>query len=95
MSTVVQAKCPKCQTAVSVEDDRTAEPVTCSNCQETFIPAESIAADNKKFEIMMYVGMLVVGVGLIVYMAMTGQLQPPQPDAADVPAAVEEDAGDP
>jgi endogenous inhibitor of DNA gyrase (YacG/DUF329 family) len=83
----VTAKCPKCKTPVSVEEEHSAVPVTCSSCQETFIPAEAIAADNKKFEMLMYVGMLVVGVGLIVYMAMTGELQPPQPDAAAPPAA--------
>ena len=90
MSTVVKAKCPKCKTTVSVEDERTAEPVSCPGCQETFVPAEAIAADNKRFEIMMYAGMVVIAVGLLVYGAMTGQLQPPQPQEADAPAAEQE-----
>jgi endogenous inhibitor of DNA gyrase (YacG/DUF329 family) len=91
MSTVVQAKCPKCKAVVSVEDERTAEPVTCAGCQQMFIPAEAIASDNKKFEMMMYIGMLVVGVGLLIFMAATGRLKPPQPDAAEAPAAVEQE----
>jgi pyruvate/2-oxoacid:ferredoxin oxidoreductase beta subunit len=86
MSTVVKAKCPQCKTPVSVEDERTAEPVTCPGCQATFIPEEAIAADNKRFEIMLYVGMVVVAIGLLVYGAMTGQLKPPQPQGADPPA---------
>lgn len=86
----VTAKCPKCKTPVSVEEEQSAVPVTCTSCQETFIPAEAIAADNKKFEIMMYVGMVVVAIGLLVYGAMTGQLQPPQPQGAEAPAAEQE-----
>jgi heterodisulfide reductase subunit A-like polyferredoxin len=90
----VKAKCPKCKTVVSVEEERSAEPLTCTSCQETFVPADAIAADNKRFEIMMYVGMVVVAVGLLVYGAMTGQLQPPQPEGAEVPAAAEQEAVD-
>jgi hypothetical protein len=38
--------------------------------------------------------MVVVAVGLLVYGAMTGQLQPPQPEGAEVPAAAEQEAVD-
>lgn len=84
MSTV-QAKCPKCKASVTVEEERTALPVTCSACQATFSPAEAIAADNKKFEMMMYIGMLIVGIGLIVYMAIANRMNPPAKDAAEIP----------
>jgi len=78
----VTAACPKCKQSVTMEEAQSALPTTCSNCRETFIPAQVIAESNKKFEVMMYVGMLVVGVGLIVFMAATGRLKP----KADPPA---------
>ena len=94
MSSDVQAKCPKCKTPVSVAESDSAQSVTCSSCQSTFVPAEVIAASDKQFEIAMYVGMLVIGIGLLVYMAMTGQLKPnadePGPPAAVEPAAVDQ-----
>lgn len=96
MSSVVKAKCPKCTTEVSVVEEQSSVPVACASCQEQFIPAEVIAASNKKFEVAMYVGMFLVGIGLIVYMAMTGNLQP-KPDEAiepEIPAAVETESPD-
>jgi dipeptide/tripeptide permease len=51
-----------------------------------------IAASNKRFEMGMYAAMLLIGVGLIIYMAMTGQLKP-KADAQKAPPAVEEGAG--
>ncbi|NND95788.1 MAG: hypothetical protein HKN47_00495 [Pirellulaceae bacterium] len=55
------------------------------------MPSVVIAESNKRFEIAMYVGMLVVGLGLVVYMAMTGNLKP-KPDADEAaPAAVDTD----
>ena len=92
MSSVVKAKCPNCQTEVSVEEEQSANPVNCSSCQTPFVPAEVAAEENKKFEIMLYVGMIVVAIGLLVYGAMTGQLKPPQPEGANAPAAVEAEA---
>jgi hypothetical protein len=83
MSSVVKTKCPKCKNEVSVEEDAASEPFTCPGCQTTFVPATVIAESNKRFEIGMYVGMLAIGIGLIVYMAMTGNLKP----KADQPAA--------
>lgn len=91
MSSAVKAKCPKCKTEISVEEEQSTEPVRCASCQEMFVPSEVIAGSNKRFEVAMYVGMLLIGVGLIVYMAMTGNLQP-KPDAPDAPAAVEAEA---
>ena len=94
MSSVVKAKCPQCQTEVSVEEEQSVLPVTCSSCQTSFVPAEVIAESNKKFEVLMYVGMIVVAVGLLVYGAMTGQLKPPQAEQPDAPAAAEAEADD-
>jgi hypothetical protein len=85
MSSVVQAKCPNCKTPVSVEEEQSVLPVTCSSCQTKFVPAEVIAESNKRFEIALYVGMIVVALGLFGYMAATGNLQP----KADAPEAVE------
>lgn len=76
MSSVVKTKCPKCKTQVTVEEEESTQPLECSSCQSTFVPAEVIAESNKRFEIGMYVAMLLVGIGLIVYMAMTGNLKP-------------------
>ena len=92
MSSVVKAKCPKCGNQVSVEEDASVRPVTCSSCQSTFVPATVIAASNKRFEMGMYAAMLLIGVGLIIYMAMTGRLKP-KADAPKAPPAVEEGAG--
>ena len=92
MSSVVKANCPQCQTEITVEEEQSVLPVNCSSCQTSFVPAEVVEESNKKFEVLMYVGMLVVGLGLIVYMAMTGQLQPnAQPGAEEAPAAAEAD----
>lgn len=92
MSSVVKANCPKCKNQISVEEADSEQPVTCSSCQSTFVPATVIAESNKRFEIGMYVAMLVVGIGLFVYMAMTGNLKP-KADAPDPPPAVEPAAG--
>jgi len=54
----------------------------------TFVPATVIAESNKRFEILMYAAMLLIGVGLIVYLAMTGKLKP-KAGAPAVPPAVE------
>ena len=94
MSSVVKAKCPKCKNAISVEEEEAAEPITCASCQTTFVPATVIAESNKKFEMAMYVGMLLIGVGLIVYMAMTGNLKP-KADAPEAPPTVEAGAENP
>jgi NAD-dependent SIR2 family protein deacetylase len=91
MSSVVKAKCPKCKNQVSVEEEESAQPVTCASCQSTFVPAAVIAESNQRFQIGMYVVMLLVGVGLIVYMAMTGNLKP-KADAPEEPPAVEQGA---
>ena len=76
MSSVVKVKCPKCKNQNSVEEDGAEQPVACSSCEFTFVPAVVIAESNKRFQVVMYVGMLLIGVGLIVYMAMTGNLKP-------------------
>lgn len=89
MSEKLEAKCPQCKTPVSVTEEESVMPVTCSSCQTPFVPAEIIAESNKKFEIGLYVGMLVVGVGLIVYMAMTGNLKPNGGAPVNEPAAEE------
>lgn len=88
MSSEVKAKCPQCNVEVTVPEEQSSIPVTCPSCPATFSPAEVIAEENKKFEIMMYVGMIVVAIGLLVYGAMTGQLQPPNanPPAAEAEA---------
>jgi hypothetical protein len=88
MSSVVKAKCPKCKNQISVEEEESAEPVTCSSCQTSFVPATVIAESNKRFEMAMYIGMLLIGVGLIVYMAMTGNLKQ-KADPAEAPPAAE------
>lgn len=90
MSSTVQARCPKCKTPVSVEEEKSTQSVTCSSCQATFVPADVIAESNKRFEVAMYIGMFLIGLGLIVYMAMTGRLKP-KPDVPEAPAAVETD----
>ena len=88
---VVKAKCPKCKHEVSVEEEVDAVPVTCEKCQTTFTPATVVAESNRKFEIGMYVVMLLVGVGLVAYMMITGQGLP-KPKPADAPPAAAEDA---
>ena len=90
MSSDVKVKCPNCKNQVSVEEDKSAQPFACPSCESTFVPEVVIAASNKRFEVAMYVGMLLVGAGLFVYMAMTGNLNP-KPAAPDAPPAV--DAG--
>ena len=91
MSSVVKAKCPQCGHQVSVEEEEAAEPVACSQCQASFVPATVIEESNRRFQIWMYVGMLVVGVGLIVYMAITNRMQP-KADAPKAPPAAKADA---
>ncbi len=85
MSSIVKAKCPNCKHEVSVAEDQSALPVACESCQASFVPAVVIAESNKRFEFAMYVGMFVIGLGLIGYMAATGQLKP----KPDPPAIVE------
>jgi len=97
MSSVVTAACPNCKQPVFVEEIQAPFPVTCAKCQADFIPAQVIAESNRKFEMMMYVGMLVIGLTLVAYMAVTNRLKPkgdaaapPAPAAADpAPAASE------
>ena len=90
MSSIVKAKCPGCKTEVSVEEQDAEQPVECSSCQRGFVPAMVIAESNKQFEKWMYVAMFLIGLGLVAYMAMTGNLRPrPVPDAPAVPQAVE------
>jgi uncharacterized membrane protein YebE (DUF533 family) len=84
----VTAACPNCKQQASVEEAQSGLPVTCSKCQTAFIPAQVIAESNKKFEMMMYVGMLVVGLALVAYMAITNRLKP-KADAPAAPAASE------
>ena len=91
MSSVIKAKCPNCKKEMSVEEEQSAQPVVCSSCQATFVPALVIAESNKRFEIWMYVGMLLVGIGLIVYMAATGNLKPKQ-EVPEAPPAAEAEA---
>lgn len=88
MSSAVKAKCPKCKSPITVEEDEAVVAVTCASCQTKFVPAEVVAESNKKFEMAMYVGMLLVGIGLIVFMAATGNLKP-KADAPEAPPAVE------
>ncbi len=88
MSSLVKAKCPKCGNQVSVEDEASQQQVKCSSCQSVFVPATVIAESNKRFEMGMYAVMLLVGVGLIIYMAMTGNLKP-KADVPEAPAAAE------
>ncbi|KAA5539186.1 hypothetical protein FYK55_25025 [Roseiconus nitratireducens] len=90
MSSVVKAKCPQCKTEVAVEEEESSQPVSCSSCQTTFVPAAVIAESNRRFEIGMYVVMLLIGIGLVGYMAMTGNLKP-KPDAPPPPQAAEMD----
>jgi DNA-directed RNA polymerase subunit RPC12/RpoP len=90
MSSVVKAKCPKCKNEISVEEASAEQPVSCPGCQSTFVPATVIAESNKRFEMWMYVGMLVVGVGLIVALAVQNRMKP-KADAPEAPAAVEAD----
>jgi hypothetical protein len=89
MSSVVKAKCPKCQHEVAVEEAVSTEPVVCEKCQNVFTPATVIAESNRKFEIGMYVVMGLVGLGLIVYMVATGEGLP-KPKADAQPAAAEQ-----
>ena len=88
---VVKAKCPKCKHEVSVEEETSALPVTCESCRTTFTPATVVAESNRKFEIGMYVVMGLIGVGLIVYMVITGEGLP-KPKQADAPPAAEDAA---
>ena len=92
MTSVLKANCPQCKNPISVEEDHAEQPVTCSSCQSTFVPATVIGESNKRFEMGMYAAMLLVGVGLIVYMAITGNLKP-KADAPKAPPAVEAGAG--
>jgi DNA-directed RNA polymerase subunit RPC12/RpoP len=88
MSNVVKAKCPKCKNQISVEEVQSVQPVTCSSCQSKFVPAAVIAESNKRFEMAMYGGMIVVAIGLIAYMAITNRMKP-KPEVPEAPAAVE------
>lgn len=93
MSTTVKAKCPKCGNQISVEEAISEQPVACSSCKSTFVPATVIAESNKRFEMGMYAAMLLIGIGLIIYMAMTGQLRPnadPPEVPAEAPAAADD-----
>lgn len=84
----VSAACPSCKQTVSVEEEQSVLPTTCSKCQTVFIPAQVIAESNRKFEMMMYVGMLVVGLALVGYMAVTNRMKP-KGEAPGAPAATE------
>jgi len=84
----VTAACPNCKQPVSVDEAQSELPTTCSKCQTAFIPAQVIAEANKKFEMMMYVGMIVIGLVLVAYMAITNRMKP-KGDAPAVPAAAE------
>ena len=88
MSNVVKAKCPKCRNQISVEEAQSGQQVTCPSCQSTFVPAAVIAESNKKFEMAMYGGMIVVALGLIAYMAITNRMKP-KPEVPEAPAAAE------
>jgi hypothetical protein len=92
MSNVVKAKCPKCRHQITVEEAQSVQPVTCPSCQSTFVPATVIAESNKKFEMAMYGGMVVVAIGLIAYMAITNRMKP-KAEAPEGPAAVEAGEG--
>ena len=52
------------------------------------VPAAVIAESNKKFEMAMYGGMIVVALGLIAYMAITNRMKP-KPEVPEAPAAAE------
>ncbi len=95
MSSAVTAKCSKCHHPVTVEEVVAVLPVACESCQTQFIPAAIIAESNKRFEIWMYVVMLGIGVGLIGYMAATGNLKPKADPAGtgEAPAAAEAETG--
>lgn len=94
MSSTVKTKCPKCGNLISVEEEQAVQPLACPSCQATFVPATVIAESNKRFEMGMYAVMLLAGVALIVYMAMTGNLKP-KANAPQPPPAVEKGAGNP
>jgi hypothetical protein len=94
MSSVVKAKCPQCGHQVSVEEEEAAEPVACSACQHSFVPAKVIEESNQRFQIWLYVGMLVIAVAIIVYMAIENRMNPKK-DAPKAPPAAEVDANDP
>lgn len=53
-----------------------------------------IAESNKRFEMGMYAVMLLIGVGLIIYMAVTGNLRP-NANAPEAPPAAEAGAENP
>lgn len=88
MSSLVKAKCPKCKHEVAVEEEASTQPVTCSSCQTTFVPATVVAESNRRFEIGMYVVMLLVAGGLFAYMFITGEGLP----KPNEPAAVQDAA---
>src|SRR5690606_34482904 len=97
MSSVVKANCPKCRHAVSVEEEEAHEPVACSSCQTMFVPAKVIEESNQRFQVWMYVGMLVIAVALIAYMAVTNRMNrktDQKADARDAPAGAPADAAD-
>ncbi|MBA3316284.1 MAG: hypothetical protein H0T47_23730 [Planctomycetaceae bacterium] len=93
MSSVAKAKCPKCKQEVSVEEEVSTQPVTCSSCQTTFVPATVVAESNRRFEIGMYVVMLLVAGALIGYMVITGEGLP-KADEPDAAPAAEDAAAD-
>jgi DNA-directed RNA polymerase subunit RPC12/RpoP len=92
MSSMVKAGCPKCGKPVSVEEEQATEPVACSSCQTTFVPAKVIEESNTRFQIWMFVGMLVIGIALVAYMAVTNRLNP-KADGPEAPATAPADAG--
>lgn len=91
MSSEVEAKCPKCKAKISVDEVASTQPFTCPSCQTSFVPATVIAESNKRFEIAMYVAMLVVAAGLFGYMALTGNLKPKADKAPAAPANEQND----
>lgn len=87
----VTAACPNCKQPVSLEEEQAIFPTSCAKCQTQFIPAQIIAESNRKFEMMTYVGMLVIGMGLVAYMAVANRMKP-KGDAAGIPTAAPADA---
>lgn len=75
MSKELSLNCPNCKAKMNVAEELSKLPAACPSCQSVLVPADVIKASNDKFSMKMYAGMFLIGIGILVYLGMTGQLK--------------------
>jgi hypothetical protein len=95
MSSIITAKCPRCQQPLALEEAAAEQLVTCHSCQRQFIPAEVLAKSNRRVAFWMFLGLAAIGLGVIGYMSVTRYIDPKDPrpvEGAPAAAAAKEEA---